>query len=114
MATSTIPQKTATGGAITSATSGVDVGGRWVYDPNTKTVRIYMYAHSSSNITTDTILANIPSRYRPSSNYALFGLIKTTGDTRGYYGRIETNGNITQQLGTIVRDLCLFGEYSVA
>lgn len=114
MATSTIPQKTATSGAITSATSGVDVGGRWVYDPNTETVRIYMYAHSSSNITTSTVLANIPSGYRPSSNYGLYGLMKTTSDTRGYYGRIDANGNITQQLGSIVRDLCLFGEYSVA
>lgn len=113
MATSTIQQKTAITGALTSATSEVEVGGRWVYDPNTRTVRVYMYARSSSNITTSTVLANIPSGYRPSGNWGLYGMIKTTEATWGYYGRIDANGNITQQLGSIVRDVCLFGEYPV-
>ena len=113
MAQSIIPQNTAISGALTSPTSGITTNGRWFYDPNSSTVRVYLYARSSSNITASMTLATIPSEYRPSSNWALFGFMTSGGSGVAYSGRVDTNGNITQQLGSQCREVFLCGEYAI-
>lgn len=94
--------------------SGVTSLGVGYYDPNSHTVRIYLYARSNSNINTSTVLATIPSQYRPADNFALFGMF-STGSVRGVanYGTARTNGNVTQVFSNEVREALLVGEYDI-
>ena len=94
--------------------SGITSMGIGIYDPNSSTVRIYLFARSTSNISGSTSIATIPEAYRPSVNTALYGMMSTPS-TRGvaYYGRARANGDITQDLGNEVREVILVGEYPI-
>lgn len=113
MATSKIARKTAEVFVLGSGSAGVTSFGRGTYDPNTNTVRIVVAARSTSDITTSTILATIPAGYRPPSNISIYGFFATSGGTAAYYGTANANGNITQSLGSSVREAFMYGEYSL-
>ena len=100
-------------GALSGAASGVTTLGSYVYDPSIRTVRIYCASRSTDNITTSTVLANIPSAYRPKSNAYLVGFYTTAGSGVAYQGQVWTNGNVTQTLGNAVREAIIVGEYSI-
>lgn len=67
---------------LTNVTSGVDTYGRVIKDPTTSTVRIFVVARSSSDMTGNTVLARIPEgladrgqlRYRQYRPEAFSGL----------------------------------------
>lgn len=99
---------------ITGAASGVTTNGYYIYSRSTGTVRIYLTADSSSDISTSTVLGVIPTGYRPSATTKLPGTITTAnGSTHSYYGEVATNGNITQKLSSSARSVVLFGEYEI-
>ena len=115
--------------SVNSATGAVDLSGTRIalgagdasvtsngflfYDPASKSIRIYLSARSTSNITTNTVLATIPDGYRPSENTLLVGFFYASGVNAAYFGTAQTSGNIVQQLGNTIREVFLIGEYSI-
>ena len=99
---------------LTGAASGVTTHGNYVYDPSARTVRIYLASRSANDMGPSTVLANIPAAYRPKSTVYLVGFYTTGGTGVAYQGRVETNGNVTQTLGSSVREAIIVGEYSIA
>lgn len=100
---------------LSGAASGVTLKGTLTYDPVAKTVRIYLSARSGSDISTSTVLANIPAAYRPSSTVAMVGYFTLSNNVSATYeALITTQGNVTQTLSSTVREVFIVGEYSIA
>lgn len=99
---------------LTDVTSGVSTYGRVIKDPHTGTARIYVVARSNSDISTNTILALIPDGYRPKTVTAIYGFIITSSNVNtSYYGTVETDGRVLQNLTTTARACFFCGEYEV-
>lgn len=95
-----------------SGSSGITQFGRVWKDPNTKTCRIQVVARKSTDISTNEVLATVPSGFRPKVNYSLYGYFYTGGNLiAAYYGTIFTNGDVRQNLGNSIREVFLVGEY---
>lgn len=89
-------------------------GGCGIYDPVGNTVRIYGYAYSSSDISTSSALATIPSKYRPSGVvYGACGLCASDGLYRAYSCSFRNTGRIQQGFSGTVRRVTFFGEYTL-
>ena len=100
---------------LETVTTGVTCYGRVVKDPTTKTVRLYMVARSSSNITPTTVMAIVPEGFRPTGNEALYGTMMTSGNTiAAYYAILKSDGTVTQSLGSAIREVAVSGEYPIA
>ena len=92
--------------------AGITMFGAVVKDTNSNTARLYMVARSTSNITPSSILAVIPDGYRPAVNTSLYGFFYNAGGVSAvYYGTAGSSGNITQALGSTIREVFLCGEY---
>lgn len=97
---------------ITGAATGITQNGHYIVDQTNRTVRIYCVARSSSDISSTTVLGNIPAPYRPTEGSTLAGFFYTSMNTAlAYYGTVATNGNITQAGGNTMREVLLIGEY---
>lgn len=95
-----------------NGSSGITQFGRVWKDPNTKTCRVQVSARKSTDISTNDILATIPSGFRPTANYALYGYFYTGGNlVAAYYGIVNAAGDIKQSLGNSIREVFLVGEY---
>ena len=83
-------------------------------DNSTKTVRAYGYARSGSNMTTSTILFTVPSGYRPSET-KYFPIVGTTDTqyTAAYYGIVDSDGNVKQNLGGSAREVFIATEWEI-
>lgn len=115
--TTAISQSTArsTVQGLSGAATGVTLKGTLTYDPVAKTVRIYLSARSGSDISTSTVLANIPAAYRPSSTVLMVGFFTlSNGVSATYEALITSQGNVTQSLSSTVREAFIVGEYSIA
>lgn len=96
--------------------SGVTTSsGYLIRDNANKTVRVYGYARSDSNITTSMSFAGIPSGYRPTSNYSGFcTLTLANGGSVAAACIFGTDGTIKQNMSSSVREIAFFGEYPLA
>ena len=114
MATGTIKTGTAQIAYLTDVTSGVSTYGKVVKDPTTSTVRIFVVARSSSDMTGQTVLARIPNGFRPKQNEAIYGIIAVGGtNVSTYYGIAYPNGEIKQSLSSSARACYFSGEYEI-
>ena len=112
MATGKIQSGAASIVSLSNGASGVTQYGYILKDPTTKTCRIFVVARSSSNISTSTILAVVPSGYRPKANVSLFGAVAAAdGLMNAYFGTVKTDGSITQSAGSTIREVFFTGEY---
>ncbi len=99
---------------LTAGESGITTFARGIYDPVSRTVRIYLSARSTSNITTAMALATIPEAYRPAETKTLLGCMVNNANLNAvYYGYANTDGTITQRLGNTIREVFLCGEYTI-
>lgn len=106
-----LPCETASMTFIT-ALNGITGGLRLWKDPTTKTVRAYGYFRRSTDINTSTVIFNVPSEYRPTQTYELPMIISTSGNTTiAYHGNVQANGNIYQDVGSIIREGFIAGEW---
>ena len=77
---------------------------RLTKDKATNTVRGYGYFRSSTDLTINTVLFNVPSGYRPKETYSIPMFLSTNSNVAtSYFGFVNTEGNITQQLGGTIR-----------
>lgn len=71
-----------------------------------------MSARKDTDISTSEVLATVPSGFRPTENYPLYGYFYTGGKlVVAYYGQVTTAGDIKQNLGNSIREVFLVGEY---
>ena len=112
MATDKIQSGKASLISLLDGASGVTQFGYVCKDPTTKTCRIFVVARSSSNIATNTLLAVVPSEYRPKTNVSVFGVVSTaSGGINAYHGTVTADGGIYQAAGSTIREVFLTGEY---
>ena len=99
------------GFVLTSAPTGFT--GRGVYDKTTNTVRLVVRGGSSTNVSSDTSLGNVPSKYRPSSNVYGDAICATSASTVGANLLVETNGKVTQTATNTMRAIFGYIEYTL-
>ncbi len=113
MATSTI--KATTGAYLT-----VDAWGNKIQDGmcivmrQGNTCRVYINFRATTTITTTDAIVTLPSGYRPLGNYGLAGMLISSGVVVPYYGKIGSNGVVTQQAGSTISGGLLVGEFPLA
>lgn len=99
---------------MASGATGVTKDGYFIYTPATTTVRVYGLATSSSDMNTNTVLATIPTGYRPKSNSSGVCWI---GLASGEYVPgaciFRTTGEIVQVHTQNARKVLFIGEYAV-
>ena len=112
MATSRIQATTATYTYV-QAINGITGGLRLYKDFKSKTVRAYGYFRRNTDIGFTTPIFNVPEEYRPQSNWEIPMMLSTDSVYGvGYKGIIESNGNISQLLGSSVREGFIAAEWS--
>lgn len=103
------------GGAYTtvSAQNGIDGFLRLFKDNSTNTVRGYGYFRRSTNIDSSTVIFTIPSGWRPSANWWVPVIISATTGVVAYHSTIKTNGEYTQDVGSVIREGFTAFEYTL-
>lgn len=101
--------------AIADGDAGVSHFGHGIYDPVSRTVRIYLDARSTSDIGVNTVLGVIPAQYRPASavTSATSVCVLSNSVAGCYYAEIGSNGEIKQKFATTVREVMITGEYII-
>ena len=101
--------------AIGDGAAGVSHFGHGIYDPVSRTVRIYLDARSTSDIGVNTVLGTIPAQYRPASTVtsATSVCILANSAVGCYYAEIGSTGEIKQKFATTVREVMITGEYVI-
>lgn len=85
--------------------SGTITGGlRLIKDKSTGTVRAYGYFRKTSNITTTETIFQVPSGWRPTTTWEIPMYLYVDGGTSAsYFGSINSNGVVNQNLGSVIR-----------
>ena len=113
MATSTIKINKIKRFDLTTSLSGT-LAAYGIYDPNSCSVRIYLYYGATTTVGVEDVLTTIPSQYRPSSETSLRAIgITTSGTITAGSGRVLANGTIQQRLSSNLKACSIFGEYSI-
>lgn len=113
MATSKIQHTEATVTTLDAGASGITAYSRLVYDPNTRTVRIFLSARSSSDIGLADALAVVPAAYRPSADVDFPGYISRGTAAAAYRCIVKTDGRILQGYTGYAREAITCGEYQI-
>lgn len=104
------------GGAYTTvnAQNGIDGFLRLFKDNSTNTVRGYGYFRRSTNIDMATVIFTIPSGWRPSANWWV-PVFMYTAESKciAYHSTIKTNGEYTQDAGSVMREGFTSFEYTL-
>ena len=90
-------------------------GGTGIYFPECDLVIVFGGVSNASDITTGTLLATIPSSYRPSSSRQINGRFNTDANVNAVTGVITINadGTIYQGASGHVRSLDFWGVYTL-
>ena len=92
--------------SLSKVSTKLSRGDAWlVYDKASKTCRINFHftANANTTLSLSDILFTVPQKYRPDGNYGgLLVAITNTNIIATYFVRIDSSGNITQQLGATV------------
>jgi len=92
--------------SLSKVSTKLSRGDAWlVYDKASKTCRINFHftANANTTLALSDILFTVPQKYRPDGNYSGMLIATTSANIiASYYVKIDSSGNITQQLGATV------------
>ncbi len=83
-------------------------------DPIKRTLKVEGYFRASTNLTTSDVLFVLPEGYRPSTTFAIPATFITTTTTAVYHVYVKPNGEITQELGSTVKEGMFSGTIGLA
>ena len=115
MASGTINNNAPVYFGLTSNSNLSTSGGTGLFFPESNTVVVFGEASSGSNITTSTVLATIPTGYRPSASRSIAGRYTTDANANSatMSVNINTDGTIKQSSSNALRSISFFGAYQL-
>lgn len=115
MSTGTIKNTTPEMFTLESNSSLATSGGTGIYFPDSGLVVIMGAASNTSNIGTTTVLATVPSKYRPSENRSIYGRFNTDANVNSIASVVvrTNNGAITEGSSGYVRSIDFWGVYKI-
>ena len=101
------------GAEETSVSAQVGTGSLYIKkDKLSRTIRGFGFLNSSTNVGTSQVLFTLPEGWRPYKSESIVVVYAASNGLLGlYYGAIGTNGNISQNAGSTLRNIFVSFEF---